>query len=76
MSEILRTKFIPHIYVTGDTDDVQRRRPGAVVIDKPFREKDLLCGIQRALVVARVEKIVLHGADQRGVVAGAVAQRL
>jgi two-component system, response regulator PdtaR len=49
VTEILRSGFIPHIFVTGDPADVQSLRPGAVIVDKPFRERDLLCGIQRAL---------------------------
>jgi two-component system, response regulator PdtaR len=52
VTEILRSGFIPHIFVTGDAAEVQSLRPGVVVIDKPFREKDLICGIQRALDLA------------------------
>jgi two-component system, response regulator PdtaR len=49
VTEILRFGYIPHIFVTGDTAEVQRLRPDAVIIDKPFREKDLTAGIRRAL---------------------------
>jgi two-component system, response regulator PdtaR len=54
VTDILRSGFIPHIYVTGDTAEVQTLKQHAVVIDKPFREKDLARGIQQALdLVAR-----------------------
>jgi two-component system, response regulator PdtaR len=59
VEEILRSGFIPHIFVTGDTAEVQSLRPDAVVVDKPFRELDLVCGIQRALVMSRIDQVVL-----------------
>ena len=46
---ILRTGFIPHAFASGDTIRVKALRPGAVVIEKPFSEKDLERAIQRAL---------------------------
>jgi two-component system, response regulator PdtaR len=49
VAEILRLGFIPHIFITGDTAEVQSLRPDAVIIDKPFREQDLIAGIRRAL---------------------------
>jgi two-component system, response regulator PdtaR len=61
VAEILRSGFIPHIFVTGDTSEVQSLRPDAVVIDKPFRERDLISGIQRAFILSRIDKIELTG---------------
>jgi CheY-like chemotaxis protein len=54
VEEILRTGFVPHVFVSGDISTVRARKPGAVAIRKPFSESDLLQAIQRALVVAAV----------------------
>lgn len=47
---ILVDRFIPHVFVTGDRFGTQRRTPGDIVIEKPFRESDLLQAIKRATV--------------------------
>jgi two-component system, response regulator PdtaR len=52
VEEIIRGGPIPHLFVSGDTSRVQALWPGAVVIQKPFRESDLARGIQRALGAA------------------------
>lgn len=52
VEEILRTGFIPHMFISGDTSMVQALRPNAVVIQKPFRGSDLVRAIQRALGAA------------------------
>ena len=49
VEKILRTGFVPHVFVSGDTLGVRALRPDAVVIQKPFRESDLARAIQRAL---------------------------
>jgi two-component system, response regulator PdtaR len=54
VEEILRTGFVPHVFVSGDMLGVQALRPGAVVIQKPFFESDLARAIQRALDAAAV----------------------
>lgn len=46
---IIEDKFIPHVFVTGDKLGTQRHRPGDVVIEKPFRERDLVDAIRRAV---------------------------
>jgi CheY-like chemotaxis protein len=51
VEEILRTSFIPHVFVSGDTSRVRVRRPHAVVLQKPYREPDLARAMQRALVI-------------------------
>jgi two-component system, response regulator PdtaR len=48
---ILKDKFVPHVFVTGDKLGTQRHRPGDVVIEKPFRERDLVDAILRAVSV-------------------------
>lgn len=52
VEEILRTGFIPHVFVSGDPSKVLAHRPGAVVIQKPFHESDLARAIQHALDAA------------------------
>jgi len=49
VEQVLRTGFVPHIFVSGDAARVRARRPGAVVLQKPFREADLARAIQRVL---------------------------
>ena len=52
VDEILSTGFVPHLFVSGDIKEVLVRRPGAVAIEKPFRESELDRAIQRALDAA------------------------
>jgi two-component system, response regulator PdtaR len=52
VEEILRAGFVPHLFISGDRSGVLARRPGAVVIEKPFREPDLAWAIQRAIDAA------------------------
>ena len=49
VEEILRTGWIPHVFVSGETSRIHALRPGAIVIQKPFRDVDLNRAIQRAL---------------------------
>lgn len=48
--EILRTGFVPHIFVTGDSYGLPDLRPGTIVIHKPFTATDLAHAIQRSCV--------------------------
>ena len=48
VEQILRNMPLPHLFVSGDIESVQEARPDAVVLQKPFREKDLASAIQRA----------------------------
>ena len=52
VEEILRTGWVPHVFVSGETSTKQALRPGAIVIQKPFRDMDLNRAIQRALDAA------------------------
>jgi two-component system, response regulator PdtaR len=52
VEEILRTGWVPHVFVSGETSTILALRPGAIVIQKPFREMDLSRAIQRALDAA------------------------
>jgi DNA-binding response OmpR family regulator len=49
VDEILGGGPVPHIFITGDTAMLETLRPGAVVIQKPFRETELARAMQRAL---------------------------
>jgi CheY-like chemotaxis protein len=52
VEEILRTGWVPHVFVSGDTSTIEASRPGSIVIRKPFRDVDLHRAIQRALGAA------------------------
>jgi DNA-binding response OmpR family regulator len=52
VEEILRTGFVPHVFVSGDIGGVRALRPRAIVIQKPFRRAELDRAIQRALAAA------------------------
>ena len=51
VEEILRVRAGPlaHVFVSGDVRRIQARRPGAVVLRKPFREAELVKAIEMAL---------------------------
>ena len=53
VDEILRTGFIPHVFVSGDAASVWAVRPGAIVMQKPFPAPDLARAIQSALILAQ-----------------------
>jgi DNA-binding response OmpR family regulator len=52
IEEILRTGFVPHLFMTGNISRVKALRPDAVVIEKPFHTAELMLAIQRALDIA------------------------
>jgi CheY-like chemotaxis protein len=52
VEEIGRTSSIPHVFVSGDAARVRALRPSAVVLQKPFRESELVRAIQRVLEAA------------------------
>jgi len=45
---------IPHVFISGDISTVLAARPGAVAIQKPFRERDLVLAMRRALEIPAV----------------------
>jgi len=49
VDQILRSGFVPHLFISGDAKEVLARRPDAVALEKPFREPELVLAIQRAL---------------------------
>ena len=52
VEEILRTGFVPHVFISGDILTIQALKPDAVAIQKPFDEFDLVRAIRRALGAA------------------------
>ena len=52
VEEIQRVGPVPHLFVSGDILGILARNPGAVVIQKPFRESDLVWAMERALGAA------------------------
>ncbi len=49
VKEILRSGFVPHVFATGDALRDLSLGPDAVLIQKPFREPDIVHAIERAL---------------------------
>ncbi len=49
VDEILRSGFVPHVFVSGDAESVRAVRPTAIVLQKPFRYPDLTHAIRQAL---------------------------
>lgn len=49
MAEILRSGFVPHIFVSGDLSELPGMRPGVAMLHKPFRMAQLDQAIQRVL---------------------------
>jgi two-component system, response regulator PdtaR len=49
VAAILRAGFVPHVFVSGDPLREQRFGLGSVVLQKPFRESDLVRAIGSAL---------------------------
>ncbi len=52
VKEILRSRFVPHVFVTGSAVRGMPVGPETVLIQKPFRVSDLERAIQRALATA------------------------
>jgi len=47
--EITRDGAVPHLFVSGNAPRVLMLQPGALVLQKPFREADLAQAMNRAL---------------------------
>ena len=51
---ILQTGFVPHLFVSGKPAQIRSALPDAIVLEKPFREVDLVRAIERALLLPAV----------------------
>jgi CheY-like chemotaxis protein len=58
VDKILRTGFVPHLFMSGNISKVKALRPDAVVIEKPFREPELTRAMQRALDIAATPSLM------------------
>jgi CheY-like chemotaxis protein len=52
VDKILRTGFVPYLFISGNISNIRALRPDAVVLEKPFREPELTRAIQRAIDIA------------------------
>ena len=50
VDEILRERYVAHVFVSADLAAVRTQRPMSVAIQKPYRESELERAIQRSLV--------------------------
>ncbi len=46
---VLANEPVPHVFVSGDTRPIARRRPHAVIVEKPYSEADLERAINKAM---------------------------
>ncbi|MBC7637908.1 MAG: hypothetical protein H7251_20170 [Acetobacteraceae bacterium] len=49
MTEILQTRFVPHIFMSGNPALLRQQRPDAIFLQKPFDERALLLAMHNAL---------------------------
>jgi two-component system, response regulator PdtaR len=49
---ILATRYVPHVFVTGDARKVRALKPDAIILEKPFFIPDLVRAIEQALSTA------------------------
>jgi CheY-like chemotaxis protein len=47
VERIARSGAIRHVFISGDSLGVRTLRPDAIVLEKPFRERDLVRAIDR-----------------------------
>ncbi len=52
VEEILRAGPVAHVFVSGDPGTIEARRPGAVVVRKPFSQAELVRATEIALEAA------------------------
>jgi two-component system, response regulator PdtaR len=48
---ILKNRFVPHLFVTGDGRRVRALHPDAIILEKPFFVPELMRAIEKALAV-------------------------
>ena len=52
VDNILATRFVPHIFTTGNVLKVRLLKPDAIILEKPFHEAELAEAIDLALAQA------------------------
>ena len=68
VKEIVRSRFVPHVFVTGDAVRGVPLGSKTVLIQKPFRVSDLERAIQMALATAPTCDRVAEQSEKDGVV--------
>lgn len=53
VDQILATRFVPHLFTTGNALKVRLLKPEAIVLEKPFHEAELADAIELALSQAQ-----------------------
>jgi len=53
IDEILRAGPLAHVFISGDAERVRMRKPDAIVVRKPFRQRELVRAIDAAFAAAR-----------------------
>lgn len=53
VATILKSRFVPHLFVSGNIAKVRALRPDAILLEKPFHEPELAIAVARAMVTAR-----------------------
>ena len=66
VKEIVRIKFVPHVFVTGDAVRGTPLGPKSVLIQKPFRVSELEQAIQEALATAQACDRVVSRSEKDG----------
>ena len=59
VERILRTLFIPHLFITNDSEGVRERRPDAAIVQKPFRIAELTRAIGSILHAENVRRAMV-----------------
>ena len=49
---ILKARFVPHLFVTGNGRQVRALHPDAIILEKPFFLPELMRAIEQALAVS------------------------
>lgn len=51
VARICRSGFVPHVFVSGDISDLKSGLKNAVIIQKPYREADLVRAMESAMTL-------------------------
>ncbi len=52
VASILKSGFIPHVFVSGNIAKVRALRPDSILLEKPFHEPELATAIAQAMMLA------------------------
>jgi len=63
--KVLRGGTVAHIFVSGDAARIRRLMPGAVVVEKPYRETDLARAMRHAMKCVGAATVPQDALDAR-----------